>query len=82
MARLVALEQKNKNLKPTVEEMRMPRARLAQESKQTTKKSDQGMQCARRELLIKTGLILGQEEDPISPIRRLDTSVFDNDEDE
>lgn len=63
--------------------MREPQGR-SQKQDQSGKKSvlklDQVTQLASRDLLLNTGLILGQQDDVISLIQRLDTSAFDDDD--
>lgn len=85
VVRIATLEQENKNLKATIEKMRMPQTRLMQETEQTAKKSDlrqdHGVRYTRRKLLLSTCPILNQQDGIISPIRRFDTSAFDDDKD-
>lgn len=82
VARLAALEEENKNLKATVEEMRTPQKESTREPDRIGGKNGLGNhQPPRCNLLSNTGPILGSNDVMESPVRRLDTIDFDDDED-
>lgn len=85
IACLPAQEEENKTLKSAIEAQQSPPTRSAHAARPTGKKIDSGqdlnLHATNRNPLLSTGLILGRNKGINSPIHRLDTSTFDDDND-
>lgn len=78
---LAVLKKENKFLKATIKGRRMPPVRSAwvtlQAGNNSDREQDQSQRVLHWDMLVNTGPILGKQEDVISLIRWLNTSIFE-----